>query len=219
MNRTLVFQATSLAVLSGVATFGLAWSASSTRDRVEAAMQRDFEALLEQVIPPESHDNALRADTSQRATARGPVDFTLARRDGQVVAVAFQTSSIGYSGPIGLLLAVTPDGVLIGVRVTSHTETPGLGDRIEVSKGDWILKFDGLSLTNPGPEHWRVKKDGGDFDALTGATITPRAVVKGVKEGLELFDQQRSALLSSPPAQPLANGEGANVEPAATPAH
>lgn len=200
MNRTLVFQATSLALLSGLATLGLAWSASSTRERVDAAMQRDFEALLEQVIPSDTHDNALGADTTERTTSRGPIAFTLARRNGHVVAVAFQTSSVGYSGPIGLLLAVTPEGVLLGVRVTSHTETPGLGDRIELSKSDWILHFNDRSLTNPVPERWRVKKDGGDFDALTGATITPRAVVKGVKEGLELFAEQRAALLSAPPA-------------------
>jgi Na+-translocating ferredoxin:NAD+ oxidoreductase subunit G len=200
MNRTLVFQAGSLALLSGIATLGLAWSASSTRGRIDAAMQRDFEALLEQVIPPDTHDNTLGGDTVQRTTSSGPVAFTLARRDGQVVAVAFQTSSVGYSGPIGLLLAVTTDGILLGVRVTAHTETPGLGDLIELRKSEWILQFNGRSLTDPAPEHWRVKKDGGDFDALTGATITPRAVVKGVKQGLELFALERKTLLSTPPA-------------------
>lgn len=81
------------------------------------------------------------------------------------------------------------------MRVISHTETPGLGDKIETAKSDWILGFDGLSLQKPDEQGWHVKKDGGQFDSFTGATITPRAVVKGVHESLQLFAQHRNELL------------------------
>jgi electron transport complex protein RnfG len=87
------------------------------------------------------------------------------------------------------------DGKVLGVRVLAHKETPGLGDKMEVKKGDWILRFTGLSLGNPSPERWKVKKDGGQFDQSSGATITPRGVVRAIREGLELFNAHKAQMI------------------------
>ena len=107
----------------------------------------------------------------------------------------------GYTGPITLLIAVRYDGDLAGVRVVTHRETPGLGDYIEIERTPWIRGFEGKSLDTPVAARWKVKKDGGDFDQVTGATITPRAVVKAVHQGLEFFATNRERLFA--PAAPL----------------
>jgi electron transport complex protein RnfG len=117
------------------------------------------------------------------------------RKDGQPVALVLTpVAPDGYSGPIRLLVAVHRDGSLGGVRVLSHKETPGLGDRIEEEKSDWILGFSGRSLQDPAPSEWKVKKDGGAFDQFTGATITPRAIVKAVRKTLEYVEKQGDRL-------------------------
>lgn len=103
------------------------------------------------------------------------------------------TAPDGYSGPIELILGLRADGTLTGVRATEHQETPGLGDAIEASKSDWILDFEGRSLQNPPPEEWAVEGDGA-FDALSGATITSRAVVKAVRRGLSFAETHRDRL-------------------------
>lgn len=104
----------------------------------------------------------------------------------------------GYSGDIQLLVGILQDGSLSGVRVVSHRETPGLGDKIDLRVSDWILGFNDKSLDNPEASLWAVKKDGGEFDQFVGATITPRAVVNGVRRALEFYQLNREALLSLP---------------------
>ena len=100
----------------------------------------------------------------------------------------------GYAGEMKLMMGLAADGKLLGVRVLAHKETPGLGDKIEVKKGPWIERFTGLSVGNPPIERWKVKKDGGDFDQFAGATITPRAVLKAIRSGLEFFAENKTAL-------------------------
>ncbi len=95
-----------------------------------------------------------------------------------------------------MLVGIYNDGTLAGVRVINHKETPGLGDKIDASRSDWIKQFEGLSLENPSSAKWKVKKDGGAFDQFTGATITPRAVVRAVKGSLEYFKNHREALFA-----------------------
>jgi electron transport complex protein RnfG len=110
------------------------------------------------------------------------------RRTGAPVAVAIRSiAPDGYRGPLELLVVIAPDGKLIGVRVIRHNETPGLGDAFENRDADWLTRFRGLSLTNPPQQRWTVRRDGGDFDAFTGATITPRAIVKAVRRTLEFY--------------------------------
>ncbi len=125
-----------------------------------------------------------------------PQDAFLARFDGQASAVIVPAiAPEGYGGAITLLVGIRYDGTLTGVRVAGpHHETPGLGDKIELAQSDWILGFNGKSLNDPPKSGWKVKKDGGDFDEMTGATITPRAVVKAVYNSLEYFEHNKKHL-------------------------
>lgn len=119
--------------------------------------------------------------------------------EGQPVAALFAvTAAGGYSGPIRVLVGVEYDGTISGVRILQHRETPGLGDRIESSRSDWVFQFDGRSLGDPVVTGWAIKEDGGDFDQLTGASITPRAVINALRDTLIYFDANRDALFSAP---------------------
>lgn len=176
-----------------------------TREPIALRRAEDMNASLSQVIPPRLHENDLLAATLSLADERG--ESVLVYRgiaQGQVSAVAFEVVGSGYAGEIRTLLGLAPDGRVLGVRVLSHKETPGLGDKIEATKDDWILGFEGLSLGNPPAERWGVKKDGGDFDQFSGATITPRAVVRALKDGLEFFAARRETILTMPTADPVA---------------
>ena len=164
------------------------------------------QALLDQLhelVPPHYIDNDLLSDVVEVSapdllgTERTRV--YRARRDGQpFAAVMTPVVTQGYSGSINLIVAVRADGSLAGVRVLSHRETPGLGDKIEVERSAWVLGFAGRSLSDPPPSGWKVKRDGGVFDQFTGATITPRAVVRGAKSALEYFADHRDALFIAP---------------------
>jgi electron transport complex protein RnfG len=105
--------------------------------------------------------------------------------DAVVAAIIPVTAADGYSGEIDLIVGINADGSIAGVRTLSHKETPGLGDKVDLKKSDWVLSFNGKSLTNPSVEKWAVKKDKGDFDQFTGATITPRAVVGATLRALQ----------------------------------
>lgn len=186
------------AVLGGfaaVATLLLALAHGLTREPIAARAQEDLQASLAQVVPAALHDNNPATDTTVLARDGQPVTVYRARRAGQVVGVAFELRSRGYAGDIRILLGVGADGRLLGVRVLQHRETPGLGDKIEAGRSGWIGRFAGLSLGQPPEAEWAVKKDGGRFDQFAGATITPRAVVVGVRDGLRWFAAQRGALL------------------------
>jgi electron transport complex protein RnfG len=186
-------------VILGVFCLGfgvvLAVTDSLTADDIAARALEDRQNSLSQVIPNDVHDNLLTQDTLTLADARGK-DITVYRatKDGKVTAVAYEISGTGYAGEIKLMLGVDVQGNVLGVRVLAHKETPGLGDKIEVKKGDWILRFTGLSLGNPSPEKWKVKKDGGPFDQFAGATITPRGVVRAIREGLEFFSAHKAQM-------------------------
>ena len=167
-----------------------------TRTDIANRQLEDLQATLQQVIPAGYYDNELVRDTATIQDGERSVVVYRARKAGQVQAVCYQVSAPGYGNTaIAIIMGVDRNGALLGTRVVSHNETPGLGDKIELSKSDWILSFTGRSLSNPPPEKWAVKKDGGVFDQFTGATITPRAVVKAVKGGLEFFAAHRAALL------------------------
>jgi electron transport complex protein RnfG len=171
-----------------------------TRDDIAMRHAEDLRASLSQVLPQTYHDNDLLTDTLtvSDATALNPRVIYIGRHAGQVAAVAFETSSQGYAGEVASIMAVDRDGNILGVRVLRHAETPGLGDRIEAARSDWIRSFDGHRLGEPDDSGWKVKKDGGIFDQFTGATITPRAVVKSVYEGLQFFADNRQQILNTP---------------------
>jgi len=171
-----------------------------TRASIEAALIADQKATLAQVLPSRLHNNEILQDTLIVSEPNGQhTQVYLARQDEHVVGAAFKREGFGYAGVISLMMAVDHQGEILGVRVLSHSETPGLGDKIEAEKSDWILSFNGLSLHDPAVSGWRVKKDGGHFDQFSGATITPRAVVKTVRAGLEFFAHHRTQILQAPP--------------------
>lgn len=176
-----------------------------TRADIAQRQLEDLQVTLQQVVPATYYDNDLVRDTVTVDDGGRPVVVYRARRGGRIQAVCYQVNAPGY-GNTAMVIAVGVDrtGTLLSVRVISHNETPGLGDKIESSKSDWILSFTGRSLHDPQPEKWAVKKDGGAFDQFTGATITPRAVVKAVKAGLEFFAAHRALLLDEAASGPIA---------------
>ena len=162
---------------------------------IAARALEDRQNSLSQVIPDHTHDNNLVADTVSMKDARGKeITVYRARRDGKVTGVAYEIFGSGYAGEIKLMMGVDTAGNILGVRVLAHHETPGLGDKIEEKKGNWILRFAGLSLDNPLPDKWKVKKDGGQFDQFAGATITPRGVVGAVRGGLAFFAAHKAQM-------------------------
>jgi len=155
---------------------------------------------LTQVLPAAIYDNNPLENTLVVKDAESK-DVTVfqALKAGKVTGVAYEIRGTGYAGEIRLMMGVDADGRILGVRVLAHKETPGLGDRIETKKGDWILRFTGLSLDAPPLEKWKVKKDGGQFDQFAGATITPRGVVAAVRRGLEFFRTNQAQLTGVKP--------------------
>ena len=163
--------------------------------------------LLE-IFPPETHDNdivddgfELVADTPLLGIREARQGYRV-RRDDRVIGVILPaTARDGYSGDIRALVGVRDDGTVAGVRVVAHRETPGLGDKVDLRKSDWILGFDNRSLSQPDLSGWNVEKDGGIFDQFTGATVTPRAVILATRRALEyarlnaetLFETERDS--------------------------
>lgn len=191
---TLWFQALSLGAIVLAASAALASAYRATAPAIAEAAQRATAASLAEVLPAGFADNDLLHDTVEILTVDGrSLTAHRARKGALVQGVVFPMRGKGYGGAIELVMGVDRDGRITGVRVIRHTETPGLGDKIEANRNPWILGFAGKSLADPA--HWAVKKDGGEFDQFAGATITPRAVVAAVHEGLELFAARRGALL------------------------
>jgi electron transport complex protein RnfG len=184
-----------LGCFSLAATLLLAVLQGLTKDPIDKNALEDLRRSLEQVIPAGIHDNNPAADTVQLKVDGVPLLVYRARKADHVTGVAFEAKGNGYSGNIRVLLGIDASGKLLGVRVLQHTETPGLGDKIEVTRSDWITRFTGKSLDDPPDAKWAVKKDGGPFDQFSGATITPRAVVNIIRDGLRLFAAHRKTLL------------------------
>ena len=201
--RQSLITAAILLLFALVGTAMVAYTYDNTREKIAANERAMLLRKLHRLIPPGSHDNALLQDTLQvqNRTLLGtsdPVTVYRARLNGEPVALVIAAvAPDGYSGAIRLLVGINVDGSLSGVRVVSHRETPGLGDAIEEERSDWILGFTGKSLQDPPLQQWAVKRDGGAFDQLTGATITPRAVVKAVRQALLYYRDRKDALFAT----------------------
>jgi electron transport complex protein RnfG len=167
-------------------------------------------ALLTEVLAPELHDNDLLEDLIKLPAGgdlgnRDETSIYRARLRGKPSAVILEvTAPDGYSGDIKLLLAIKTNGEIAGVRVLAHKETPGLGDYIDILHSEWIKQFDGQSLVKKNDDAWFVKKDGGQFDFTTGATITPRAVVKAVHKVLKFYSKNQQAIFETPTGEVIA---------------
>jgi len=196
--------ALTLGLVAMVGTGLLAGVNQLTRQRVESQERHAALVQLGQLLPSSRYDNALQDDSySFRDTVWFPsgqaITVYRARMGSEPIAAIFRLAATdGYNGDINLLIGINLDGSLTGVRVLSHKETPGLGDPIETAKSNWILTFSGRSLSNPEKDGWAVKIDGGEFDQFTGATITPRAVVKAVRMTLEYFAANKDLVFAQP---------------------
>ena len=174
----------------------------TTFERIKRNEQLVLLRKLNTILPSSEYDNDLLDDQIMLEKdillgTSAPSKAYLAYSNGRpVAAVLSPVAPNGYSGPIDMLVGIYYDGSVAGVRVVKHRETPGLGDAVESQRSDWILGFDDKSLGNPASKQWKVKRDGGEFDQFTGATITPRAVVKAVHSALLYFQQHRKQIFN-----------------------
>lgn len=201
-----------LAVFALSGTLILALIHAATADRIAANERTALLQRIEQILADKDYDNDPLQDSivlthgdNHPLHSTTPVTIYRVRESGEpVTAVYALASPNGYNGSINLVIGVNADQTISGVRVVSHRETPGLGDKIDMAKSDWIKSFAGKSLQNPGAGQWAVRKDGGDFDQFTGATITPRAVVNTVKDVLRWSQKHQQDLFTQATTTPEA---------------
>jgi electron transport complex protein RnfG len=194
-----------LALFALITALILASTDRVTEVRIAESERLAAQKALFEIVPLALHNNDLLVDLQpipeQYWLALGldnGGDVHIARLDDQpVAAIVPSITTDGYSGDIAMIVGINFDGTVAGVRVVDHKETPGLGDKVELRKSDWILSFNGKSLNNPEISKWNVKKDRGDFDQFTGATITPKAVIHQIAKTLEYFEKDRERLLSA----------------------
>ncbi len=196
-----------LAVAMVVCLAILGIAAQLTAKRIERNERAWFEAQINALVPADLHDNDLltdriEVDAPEALGTRNPVAVYRARRNSvPTAAIINSVAPDGYGGPIELLVAVSYDGTVLGVRVLSHHETPGMGDAFAQPGSRWLAAFTGRSLTNPEMRGWNVRKDGGEFEQFTSATISPRAIIQAVQSTLDYHDTHRTAIYQ--PSTPL----------------
>lgn len=193
-----------LAGFAIVCTGAIALISVLTRPIILEQEQIALQNNINELIKPDRYDNNIintcfTVVDSELLGDEIPKQVFIATKYNKPVAALIQSSTFkGYSGEIKLLVGIYTDGTIAGVRINSHTETPGLGDKIQTNKSDWILSFDGKKYQESTEDKWEVKKDGGSFDAFTGATITPRSVVHAVRDALIYFEQNKTQLFNTP---------------------
>ena len=197
-----------LAVFAAITSVAIGWTYLATKDQIDMEVRRAEARQLLEIFPPETHDNdivddgfELVADTPLLGIREARQGYRVRQNDRVIGVILPATARDGYSGDIRALVGIRNDGSVAGVRVVAHRETPGLGDKVDLRKSDWILGFDNRSLSQPDLSGWNVEKDGGVFDQFTGATVTPRAVILATRRALEyarlnaetLFETERDS--------------------------
>jgi len=197
-----------LAVFAAITSVAIGWTYLATKDQIDMEVRRAEARQLLEIFPPETHDNdivddgfELVADTPLLGIREARQGYRVRQNDRVIGVILPATARDGYSGDIRALVGVRDDGTVAGARVVAHRETPGLGDKVDLRKSDWILGFDNRSLSQPDLSGWNVEKDGGVFDQFTGATVTPRAVILATRRALEyarlnaetLFETERDS--------------------------
>jgi electron transport complex protein RnfG len=194
-----------LAIVAAFCTSLVALTWQLTADRIEENRKEWLERSLQPALAGLFFDSPV---TESMITVPPPhelpgsdaaIIYRVYAGETPVAALFVVSARDGYAGPIRLLIGIALDGEVTGIRVLEHKETPGLGDKIDTSKSDWVLQFDGHSLRNPEPAKWAIKGDGGQFDQLTGASVTPRAVIRAIKQTLTYFDANQVAVFAEPP--------------------
>jgi electron transport complex protein RnfG len=194
-------------ILAAFAILGsslVGFSYESTHEQILENQRETLRRQINQVFPEAQHDNIVIDDVvSIKDGQLGDNEVKVYRATLKQVPTGLIYSPVtanGYSGDILLTIGINENNQVTGLRVLQHKETPGLGDKIETRRSGWIKSFDGASLTSPRAEKWAVKRDGGDFDQFTGATITPRAVVKAVKNTLQYHQLNKEKLHTMEPS-------------------
>ncbi len=196
-----------LAVIAAICTTLVAATWTLTQARIAANEKARLERSLQPALDGVSYDSDLLGSRRVLAPPHGlpgsedAVVYRVFSADAPAAAL-FVVSASGYTGPIRLLVGVDTSGTVTGVRVLEHRETPGLGDGIEVEKSDWVRQFTGRSLSDPDLTGWAIRRDGGEFDQLTGASVTPRAVVNAVRDTLLYFEADRERVFMTTQSKP-----------------
>jgi electron transport complex protein RnfG len=199
-DQGIVKTGATLALIAAICTALVAATFQATHERIAA----NEKALLEQALQPALSGVFYDSGVSEsRIVVQPPHDlpgndpaviYRVFADEEPVAALFAVTARDGFSGPIRILVGIEVDGAISGVRILQHRETPGLGDKIESSRSDWVFQFDGRSMGAPPASGWAIRGDGGEFDQLTGASITPRAVIKAIRETLIYFDANREEI-------------------------
>jgi len=202
-NPSIVRSGVTLATIAAICTALVAFTYQLTDQRIAANEQ----AWLEQSLQPALSGLFFDSGVSESVlTIPAPhalpgsedaIIYRVYSGESPVAALFVVSARDGYAGAIKMLVGVGMDGAVTGVHVLAHRETPGLGDRIESDKSDWVQQFDGRSLASPGSDDWKIRRDGGEFDALTGASVTSRAVVKAVRQTLQYFDTNADRIFAA----------------------
>ena len=203
INSAVARSGATLAIIAAICTALVAATYQLTQERIA----NNEQAWLEQSLRPALSGIAFDSGISDsRLTIPAPhalpgsedaIVYRAYADDVPVAALFVVSARDGYAGAIRLLVGIDTKGVVTGVHVLAHRETPGLGDGIETGKSDWAKQFADRSLSNPAADRWKIRRDGGDFDQLTGASVTPRAIVKAVKETLQYFDANANQVFTA----------------------
>lgn len=202
-NSTAIWKSgVTLAAIAAVCTGLVAITYHLTADRIAA----NDKALLDQSLKPALSDIFFDSDVSESRLVLSPphelpgneeaLIYRIYAKGEPVAALFVVTARDGFSGPIRILLGVDMQGTVTGIRILKHKETPGLGDKIESRRSDWVTQFPGRSIGNPQLTEWALRRDGGQFDALTGASVTPRAVLKAMRDTLIYFEANREQIFA-----------------------
>ena len=202
-EQTIIKTGATLAVIAAICTTLVAATYQITRERIVA----NDKALLEQALQPALAGVFYEGGVSESRLVMLPphglpgsdaaLIYRVYAQDKPVAALFAVTARDGFSGVIRILVGVQFDGTITGVRILQHRETPGLGDKIESARSDWIFQFDGQSMGNPEVTGWAIRNDGGEFDQLTGASVTPRAVIGAIRDTLLYFAEHRDEVFAA----------------------
>lgn len=205
-SPSIVRNSLTLASLAAICTALVATTYHLTTERIAANEQALLEKSLQPVLSGVVYDSGV---TESRLLISPPhglpgeapaIIYRVFASGAPAAALFVVTAADGYAGPVRVLIGIGPDGIVTGVRILQHRETPGLGDRIDSSRSDWVEQFPGRALGDPPVAGWAIREDGGIFDQLTGASITPRAVIKAIKATLVYFDANRDLVFALPAA-------------------
>lgn len=209
-DNTVLKSGITLAVIAAICTSLVATTYHFTVDRIAA----NDKALLEQSLHPALSDIFYDSGVSESLLVLSPphelpgseeaLIYRVYAKDEPVAALFVVTARDGFSGPIRILVGVDVAGKVTGIRILRHRETPGLGDKIVVSRSDWVHQFAGRSIGDPAVTEWAIRRDGGQFDQLTGASITPRAALKAIRDTLIYFAAHKDEVFAAPSTEDAA---------------